>query len=84
MDKARNIPEENVESRVALSTPQTELRRSTRKTKAPERYSSALYYLLLTDSGKPECYEEALQVEAKTEWELAMDDEIASLMENQM
>jgi len=38
---------------------------------------------LLTDSGDLECYEEALQVEAKDKWELAMDDEIKSLMKNQ-
>ena len=64
-------------------TPQIELRRPTRQMKAPERYSLALNYLLLSDSGELECYEEALQVEAKAEWEFAMDDKIASLMENQ-
>jgi hypothetical protein len=26
----------------------------------PERYSPSLYYLLLTESGEPECYEEAM------------------------
>jgi len=31
---------------------------------------------LLIDSGEPECYEEALQVEAKDKWELVIDDEI--------
>jgi len=38
---------------------------------------------LLTDSGEPGCYEEALQVEAKDKWELAMDNEMESLMKNQ-
>jgi len=42
-----------------------------------------LHYLLLTNSGESECYEEALQVKAKAKWELAMDDEIGSLIENQ-
>ena len=42
-----------------------------------------MYYLLLTDSGEPECYEEALQVETKNKWELAMDDEMEFLMKNQ-
>ena len=51
--------------------------------KAPERYFPALHYLLLTDNDESECYEEALLVEAKAEWELVMDDEIASLTENQ-
>jgi len=51
--------------------------------KAPERYSLALHYQLLTDSGGPECYEESLQVKVKAEWKLAMDDERLSLIENQ-
>ena len=51
--------------------------------KAPERYSLALHYLLLTDSGEPKCYKETVQVEVKAEWEPAIDDEIVSLMENQ-
>jgi len=84
MDKTRNIFEGNVESWVAPTTPQTKLRFSTKQTKALERYSSALHYLLLTDSGESECYEEALQMKVKAEWELVMGDEIASLMENQM
>ena len=71
-----------MKSRVTPLTAQTELRRSTKQTKAQERYSFALDNLLLTDSGEHECYEEALQVEAKAEWEITMDDERASLMEN--
>jgi len=42
MDKARNIAEGNVEPR-----------HSTRQTKALERYSTALHYLLLTDNVRP-------------------------------
>jgi len=41
-----------------------------------------LHYLL-TESGEPGCYEEALQVKDKVKWELAMDDEMESLMKNQ-
>ena len=52
-------------------------------TRAPERYSPSLHYLLLTDNGEPECYEETLQVEGKNKWKLAMDDEIECLMKNQ-
>jgi len=63
--KVWSILEENEKLRVGSPTPQSELRRSTRMTRAPERYSSSLHYLLLTDSGEPECYEEVLQVEAK-------------------
>jgi len=67
----------------SASDPPAEMRHSTRQMKGPERYSPALHYMLLIDSGEPECYEMTLQVEAKTEWEFVMDDEIASLMENQ-
>eukprot|EP00253_Pinus_taeda_P002566 PITA_02566 len=49
----------------------------------PERYSASLYYVLLTDSGKPECYEEEVQVETRKRWEQAMKEEIESLAHNQ-
>jgi len=42
-----------------------------------------LYYLLLTDNGEYECYEEALKMVAKDKWELTMYDEMKSLIENQ-
>ena len=41
-------------------TPASVVRRSTRLSIPPERYSLSLYYLLLTDSSEPECYEEAM------------------------
>ena len=63
--KVRSIPKGNEELLVEPLTPQSELRQSTKTTRAPERYSSTLHYLLLTDSGEPECHEEALQVEDK-------------------
>ena len=34
--------------------------------------------MLLTDSDESQCYEEALQAEAKDKWEFIMDDEIVS------
>jgi hypothetical protein len=46
-------------------TPASVVRRSTRLSIPPERYSPSLYYLLLTNSGEPECYEEAMQVDTK-------------------
>jgi hypothetical protein len=42
-----------------------------------------LYYLLLTDSGEPECYEEAMQVDTKKKWEQGMKEEMDSLANNQ-
>ena len=65
LKKVQSILEGNEEFWVAPLTPQSELRRSTRTTRAPERYSSSLHYLLLPDSGEPECYKEALQVKDK-------------------
>jgi len=81
MKKVRSILKGNEEFRVEPLTPQSELRRSTWTTRAPARYSPTLHYLLLTNSGEPEC-EEALQVEEKAKWELAMNDEMESLMKN--
>jgi hypothetical protein len=42
-----------------------------------------LYYLLLIDSGEPECYEEAMQVDTKKKWEQGMKEEMDSLENNQ-
>jgi hypothetical protein len=39
-----------------------------------------LYYLLLIDSGEPECYEEAMQVDTKKKWEQGMKEEMDSLV----
>ena len=66
----------------APQTLESGVRRSTRISRPPERLSPSLYYLLLTNSGEPECYEEAMQVESKKKWELAMEEEIESLIHN--
>jgi len=83
VEKIRSILEENEESRVEPSTPQIKVRQSSRPTKAPERYYFffCTIYCWLT-SGELECFEEALQVEAKDKSEFAMNDEMESLMKN--
>ena len=73
---------ENVDSQVDQSTPVAKVHRSSRTIKPPQCYSPALNYLLLTDGGEPECYDEALQDENSSKWELAMKDEMDSLLGN--
>ena len=73
------VPQDGAKS----STPPTVLRRSTRSVRAPDRYSPSLDYILLTDSGEPESYKKALQDENSSKWELAMKDEMDSLLGNQ-
>ena len=74
---------ENVDSQVDQSTHVAEVHRSSKTIRPPQRYSPALNYLLLTDGGEPECYDEALQDENSSKWELAMKDEMDSLLMNQ-
>ena len=50
---------EDVNSQVEQSTPVAEVRRSSRNIRPPHRYSPTLNYLLLTDGGEPECYDQA-------------------------
>ena len=69
---------ENVNSQVDLSTPVAEVRRFSRNTRPPQYYSPVLNYLLLTDGGELECYDEALQDENSSKWELTMKDEMDS------
>ena len=51
---------ENINSQIDQSTPVAEVRRSSKNIRPPYRYSPTLYYLLLTDGGELECYDEAL------------------------
>ena len=74
---------ENVNSQVDQSTLVAEVRRSSKNIRPPHRYSPTLNYLLLTDGGEPECYDETLQDENSSKWELAMKDEMDSLLGNQ-
>ncbi|RVW38125.1 Retrovirus-related Pol polyprotein from transposon TNT 1-94 [Vitis vinifera] len=83
VQKGGEKDKENVNSQVDLSTPVAEVRRSSRNIRPPQRYSPVLNYLLLTDGGEPECYDEALQDENSSKWELAMKDEMDSLLGNQ-
>ena len=61
----------------------TKLRRSSRAIRPPKRYSFALHYILLTNKCELETYKEALQADESTKWELAIKDEMDSLMSNQ-
>ena len=67
---------ENVNLQVDQSTPVAEVRRSSRNIRPPHRYSPTLNYLLLTDGGEPEYYDEALRDENSSKWELAMKEGI--------
>ena len=66
-----------------MSTLVAEVRRFSKNIKPPQRYSPVLNYLLLTDGGEPECYDEALQDENSSKWKLAMKNEMDSLLGNQ-
>ncbi|GJT84568.1 putative RNA-directed DNA polymerase [Tanacetum coccineum] len=62
-------------------TPQ--LRRSTRESRAPVRYSPSTNYLLLTENGEPESYSEALSCKEFVQWKKVINEEIVSLEKNQ-
>ncbi|RVW68574.1 Retrovirus-related Pol polyprotein from transposon TNT 1-94 [Vitis vinifera] len=65
------LPEE-----VDLSTPVAEVRRSSRNIRPPQQYSPISNYLLLTGGGEPECYDEALQDENSSKWEVPAEEGI--------
>jgi transposase InsO family protein len=62
-------------------TVEPQLRRSTREHRPSTRYTPH-EYVVLTDGGEPECYEEAMEHDHKKEWLKAMQEEIKSLHEN--
>ena len=61
--------------------PQAPVWRTTRARQPSSRYPSS-EYVLLTDGGEPESFEEAMEDEHKKEWLEAMQDEMKSLLEN--
>ena len=74
---------EKINSQVDQSTPIAEVCRSSRNIRPPQCYSSTLNYLLLTDGSESGCYDEALQDKNSSKWDLAMKDEMDSLLGNQ-
>jgi hypothetical protein len=73
-------PEEPTEQQAPQNpTPMPAPRRSARPHVPNRKYMN---FLLLTDGGEPECYDEACQVEDSSKWELAMKDEMKSLISN--
>jgi hypothetical protein len=73
-------PEEPTEQQAPQNpTPMPAPRRSARPHVPNRKYMN---FLLLTDDGEPECYDEACQVEDSSKWELAMKDEMKSLISN--
>jgi len=74
---------ENVNTQVDQSTLVAKIRRSSTITRPPQRYSLALNYILLTNTSEPKCYDKALQDENSSKWELAIKDEMDSLLRNQ-
>ena len=69
------------EEQVEEEQSQPQLRRSTRDRKTSTRYSPN-EYVMLSDGGEPECYQEAMSHEDKGEWNKAMQEEMKSLKEN--
>eukprot|EP00253_Pinus_taeda_P032549 PITA_32549 len=55
--------------------------RSSRPHKPSQRYTPS-NYILLTDEGKPNCFQEACKVEHSEEWKIEMEEEMNSLLEN--
>ncbi|GJV68046.1 retrovirus-related pol polyprotein from transposon TNT 1-94 [Tanacetum coccineum] len=59
------------------------VRRSTRESRAPVRYSPSANYLLLIENGEPESYSKALSCKESVQWKKAIIEEMVSLEKNQ-
>ena len=57
-------------------------RRSQRISHPPERFVPSVDFVLLTDSGEPSCYKEAMLADDHAKWELAMKSELSSIEKN--
>ena len=66
----------------APKTPESGVRRSTRISRPPKRYSPSLYYVFFTGSSERECFEDVVRVETRKKWELSMKEDIECLVHN--
>ncbi|MCO5573975.1 hypothetical protein L7F22_027753 [Adiantum nelumboides] len=64
------------------STSSNHPRRSQRVLHPLERFVPGLDFVLLTDSGEPSCYKEAMLANDKVQWEHAMKRELSSIAKN--
>ena len=74
----------NINSQVDQNTPIVEVHRYSRITKPPQHYSPILNQVMLTNGGEPESYDKSLQDENSSMRELAMKNEMDSLLGNQI
>ena len=76
--KVNEVPKEPKNQEQQQQVPQTpaNVRRYTRLSRPPEQFSPSLYYLLMTNSSEPECYEEEMQVETRKKREQGMNEEM--------
>ena len=65
----------------ASDAPKTSCKRSTREKRSSTRYSLN-EYILFTDMGEPECYDEVMLDTHRYRWVEAMEDQRKSLHEN--
>jgi hypothetical protein len=75
--------DDTANQQIEQGTPVLAVRRSLINIRPPQRYSPSLSHILLTNGDEPETFVEALQVEDTIKWELAMKDEMYSLLSNQ-
>ena len=55
---------------------------SRRVSNPPDRLTTGIDFVLLTDSGEPSCYKEAMLASDKSQWENAMKNELSSIQKN--
>ena len=75
---AGHVEQEEVREQVPT---EPQLRRSSRQRQPSRRYSTD-EYVMLTDAGEPESYQEAVESEQKEKWLAAMQEEMDALQKN--
>ena len=73
-------PTEQVDRELPLPPYEPPLRRSARDRQPSTRYPP-IEYVMLSDGGEPETYQEAILHESKKEWVKSMQEEVRSLLE---
>ena len=65
-----------------IASTSSQSRRSQRVSNPPNRFTPGVDFVLLTDSGEPSCYKEAMLASDNSQWETAIKNEMSSIQKN--
>lgn len=82
IEESNEQPQQFSDDEGDVTTPAHFVRRSTCVSRPPPGYSPSLHYILYTDKGEPETFQDAISSPDADKWKAAMKEELDALKHN--